>query len=52
MIYQSRPEICSVDVMYEKYFHSQCTREEFYALNIEVCKVLKKLKESGNKPTP
>lgn len=36
-IYESRPEICNVDSMYEKYFSAMYSREKFYALNEEVC---------------
>ena len=41
-IYWSRPEVCSVDLMYKKYFGSQYTRDEFYELNRAVCKNLQK----------
>lgn len=37
-IYETRPEICRVDLMYEKYFAEQYTREEFYSLNERMCK--------------
>ncbi len=40
-IYENRPEICRVDVMYEKYYSAQYTREEFYSINQSVCKILK-----------
>lgn len=43
-IYEKRPEICRVDVMYEKYYADQFNREEFYRLNEKVCGYLKGLK--------
>ena len=39
-IYSSRPDICNVEVMYEKHFKDKYSREEFYRLNTEVCNVL------------
>lgn len=39
-IYEIRPEICRVDVMYENYFKEKYSKEEFYQLNIEACKAL------------
>lgn len=42
-IYDNRPEICRVDVMYEKYYAKQYTEEEFYNLNLEGCKKLQSL---------
>ncbi|MEI0557292.1 YkgJ family cysteine cluster protein [Brachyspira intermedia] len=33
-IYKTRPEICIVDVMYDKYFKEKYSKEEFYQLNI------------------
>lgn len=41
-IYETRPEICRVDVMYDKYFKEKYSKEEFYQLNIDSCKKLKK----------
>ena len=46
-IYATRPEICRVDVMYERYFKALYTREEFYQINIQGCQKLKS-KHSGN----
>ena len=40
-IYDSRPEVCNVDLMYERYFSSIYTREEFYKMNEKVCETLK-----------
>lgn len=41
-IYASRPEICCVDRMYERYFASMCSRQEFYRINLAACKQLQK----------
>lgn len=40
-IYLSRPEVCRVDTMYEKYYSNQYTRDEFYRLNEDACTQLK-----------
>lgn len=40
-IYENRPEICSVDLMYENYFKNQMTLDEFYKLNEQGCKKVK-----------
>ena len=42
-IYDSRPEICRVDYMYDKYFCVSMSREEYYALNMKACKKLQNL---------
>lgn len=39
-IYEQRPEICRVDVMYQKYYSEQYSRDTFYRLNMEVCSKL------------
>lgn len=39
-IYATRPNICKVDVMYEKVYFLHYSKEEFHALNIESCKAL------------
>lgn len=39
-IYANRPMICRIETMYEKVYFRQYSKEEFYALNIEACKVL------------
>ncbi len=39
-IYSTRPEICRVDKMYERYFSDKYTKEEFYKLNIMACEEL------------
>lgn len=40
-IYEKRPEICNVDLMYEKYFEDILSKEEFYQLNYSGCRKLK-----------
>lgn len=40
-IYDKRPEICNVALMYEKHYKAQYTQEEFYSLNTQVCEALK-----------
>lgn len=44
-IYASRPEICSVDRMYERYFVTQFSKEEFYEMNLAVCRRLQEKTE-------
>ncbi|RDU59867.1 YkgJ family cysteine cluster protein [Helicobacter sp. MIT 14-3879] len=39
-IYANRPEICRVDVIYEKRYAGHYTKEAFYQLNIESCRFL------------
>lgn len=41
-IYNNRPEICCVDLMYEKHFSKFYSKEEYYRLNSEVCRELRK----------
>lgn len=41
-IYDRRPEVCRVDVMYEKHFSKQFTRQEFYQMNEAVCRELQR----------
>jgi len=44
-IYENRPDICNVDVMYEKKFKTKYTKEEFYKVNQDACKEIMKLKK-------
>ncbi len=46
-IYENRPEICGVDVMYKKYFSALYSREFFYQLNMDVCKELQHHKRTN-----
>lgn len=39
-IYEHRPEICNVDLMYERYFSKLYSREEYDRLNTKQCAVL------------
>lgn len=39
-IYDSRPEICNVDLMYEKYFSNIYTRTEYDKKIIDACHAL------------
>lgn len=39
-IYEKRPEVCRVDIMYEKYYADIYSRKEFYHMNQKVCKEL------------
>ena len=41
-IYNNRPEICNVDLMYQKKYSNFYSKDEFYKLNYEVCIQLKK----------
>lgn len=41
-VYETRPDICRVDAMYEKFFSRVYTREEYDRLNTEACYELKK----------
>lgn len=41
-IYDNRPDICNVDKMYKTYYERTMTKEEFYALNYEICRDLKR----------
>jgi Fe-S-cluster containining protein len=43
-IYNNRPEICRVDLMYEKYYKKFYSKEEFYELNYKACEILKQKK--------
>lgn len=40
-IYKKRPIFCNVDMFYNTFLCSKCTREEFYAANYTSCKKLK-----------
>lgn len=39
--YENRPEICNVDLMYEKYFSSKMTKDEWYALQEISCRKIR-----------
>ncbi len=40
-IYETRPEICRVDLIYKKYFKECMTLDEFYKLNKQGCNEVK-----------
>ena len=40
-VYHERPDICRVDVMYEKLYQFQYTLEQYYAENLKICQELK-----------
>lgn len=44
-IYKIRPLKCRIDESYELFFKDKMTREEFYELNLEVCRRLQKKQE-------
>ena len=44
-IYNERPLFCRVDECYQLFFSSYMSLEEYYQLNKDVCKKLKKLEE-------
>lgn len=37
-VYDSRPDICSVDRVYEKYLKGKATKKEWYDYNEDLCK--------------
>jgi hypothetical protein len=37
LIYETRPDICKVDRMFEKHFKSKMTKKEFFIKNTEAC---------------
>lgn len=39
-VYDTRPEICSIDKVYEQYLATQMTREQWYRRNESMCKVM------------
>ena len=41
-IYETRPDVCRVDAMYEKVFHSMYTRENYDAMNLSACRELQR----------
>lgn len=39
-IYLTRPKICRIDAIYHQFFSKHYTKEEFYTLNLQACKIL------------
>ena len=44
-IYNERPLLCRVDESYEAYFKNTMSKEDYYRLNYESCKELKRRKK-------
>lgn len=44
-IYDDRPLICRIDDMFDYCFQNEMTKEEYYRLNYESCKILKEKME-------
>ena len=42
-IYETRPLLCRVDESYEAFFSEIYTRDKYYRLNEEACRILKSL---------
>jgi Fe-S-cluster containining protein len=40
-IYNDRPEICNVELMYERVFSNYCSKEDFFRMNEKQCKKIK-----------
>ena len=38
-VYTKRPDLCNVDLLYEKYFKDTMTRKEYYINNKKYCKL-------------
>jgi len=41
-VYDDRPKICNIDVMYKNNFVTSYSKQEFYELNLKECNVLQK----------
>ncbi|WP_233707729.1 YkgJ family cysteine cluster protein [Helicobacter aurati] len=39
-IYDNRPEVCRVDLLYDRVYAKYFSKDEFYSLNIQSCRVL------------
>lgn len=44
-IYDRRPLLCRIDDSYAVYFKDQMTKDEYYKMNHDGCKIIKKAKE-------
>ncbi|RAX56461.1 zinc/iron-chelating domain-containing protein [Helicobacter monodelphidis] len=40
LIYETRPEICKIDAMYENYFRATYSKKRFYELNANACNLM------------
>ena len=43
IIYANRPEICCIDMMFERHFAKNYSKEQFYALNAKACNILQEI---------
>jgi len=48
-IYSTRPEICRIDEMYDKYFFKLYTRDDYYQINMGACHKLMEIKKEREK---
>lgn len=48
-IYEERPDICNIDIAYEKYFSDKFSKEDYYNLNYEGCRALWKRRKKIKK---
>lgn len=44
-IYAERPLLCRIDECYEKFFKDQMTLEQYYKVNYEMCKEIRRWEE-------
>lgn len=44
-IYENRPVLCRIDDSYDRFFSKTMSKEEFYGINKQACKLLQKLEE-------
>lgn len=44
-IYDKRPLICRIDECYEKFFSKEMSKEVYYKINSDMCKLLKSKKD-------
>lgn len=48
-IYENRPDKCNVDKMYDIQYKGTITKDEYYELNYEACRLLKKGEKNVSK---
>ena len=48
-IYETRPDICRIDLMFEKEYYKYYNKEKFYKLNAQVCNKLQEQFNLGKK---
>lgn len=49
-IYENRPDICNVDLAYKIYFSGKLSKEDYYNLNYEGCRILWKKRKNIKVP--